>query len=73
MAYFPASGYRLASLGVLQEVGSGGYSWSSTTIGEALPLADFLGFRTDAYLYPLRRDNRPYGFPVRCVQELIND
>ena len=64
--FFPASGYRNLSPGVLLNVGSYGYFWS------AVPYSTNYG----RYLYfyssnidPLHNDGRSRGFPVRPVRE----
>ena len=65
--FYPASGYRLRTSGALTNVGSGGYSWSSSPT-QSSALAGYLGFSA-AGVYPQGNDSRAYGFPVRCVRE----
>ena len=64
--FFPASGCRNYSSGVLSNVGSYGYSWAavpySATYGRGL------GFRSGG-VYPLSNNSRSNGFPVRPAQE----
>ena len=51
--------------GALREVGSAGYSWSSTVSGSNVR---FLGF----YYYgvnPQDYNHRAHGLPLRCLQE----
>ena len=64
--WFPAAGYRNSFDGSMNDVGSHGYSWSSS------PYNDNNGY--DLYLYsgsvyPSSVNYRAYGFSVRCVQE----
>ena len=67
--YFPASGYRDLVAGAFEGVGLSGYVWSTSVWGVGFSTINFLGFTVE-YLQPFRRDFRPYGLPVRCVQEL---
>ena len=64
--FFPVSGYRLSSSGVLYFVVSRGYYWSavpsSTHYGRSL-------YFYSASVSPLYYGNRAYGFAVRPVQE----
>jgi len=68
----PAAGYRNRGTGVLTNIGSGGYVWSSSPISATSPNASFVGFKmtTSTYVEPFRSDSRSYGLSVRCVQHL---
>ncbi|UEA86475.1 FISUMP domain-containing protein [Alistipes senegalensis] len=65
--FYPASGYRNRASGALTNVGSGGYSWSSSPT-QSSASAGFLYFNA-AYVHPQGNYSRAYGFPVRCVRE----
>ena len=65
----PAPGYRDAGyykgFGALRDVGSSGYSWSSSLTGTyARNLVFYPGG-----LYPQDGLSRAYGLPLRCLQE----
>ena len=49
--------------------GREGNSWSSSSIGKSVPMASYLRFLVND-VDPMFGYYRPYGFPVRCVQEL---
>ncbi len=51
--------------GGLRDVGSNGYSWSSTITGSD---AHFLYFHCNG-VNPQSSNARAYGFPLRCLQE----
>ncbi len=65
----PAPGFRDAmstrGFGGLRDVGSNGYSWSSTITGSD---AHFLYFHCNG-VNPQSSNARAYGFPLRCLQE----
>ena len=68
VGYFPASGYRV-DLGELTNVSMTGYSWSSSTFGNATPFsALFYADKSIVSVYYGRF--RHVSRPVRCVQEL---
>ncbi len=65
--YYFASGYRLRSTGRMSNVGSEGFWWASSPVGN-----NAAHFFFNAYsVFPLDSSNRSRGggFPVRCVQE----
>jgi hypothetical protein len=64
-AFFPASGSRNAA-GALDNVGKGGYYWSSSP--RSVGFGYFLLFDS-AGAHPTSSTNRLDGFPVRCVAE----
>ena len=65
--FYPASGYRNRASGALSNVGSGGYSWSSSPTQSS---ASAGSLRFDATgVGPQNNSSRAYGFPVRCVRE----
>lgn len=66
--FYPASGYRHRTSGAPANVGSGGYSWSSSPDSSGSAHAGNLGFNA-AYVNPLNSSGRAYGFLVRCVRE----
>ncbi|WP_455592573.1 hypothetical protein [Bacteroides sp.] len=66
---FPASGLRDYPSGVFWGVGIRGYSWSSSSTGIGSRNSGNLN-TGDTNVNPLNNNNRTYGFPVRCVQEL---
>ena len=66
--FYPASGYRNRSSGALANVGSNGYSWSSSPT-QSSTNAGYLNFGA-SYVNPQNNSSRAYGFPVRCVREL---
>lgn len=66
--FYPASGYRSRASGALTNVGSDGYSWSSSPT-QGSTYAGFLNFSA-SYVSPQNNGYRAYGFPVRCVREL---
>ncbi len=62
----PAPGYRGNGEGALWNVGSNGYSWSSSVSG-----TNGLYLHFDATnLYPSTTAHRGHGFQVRCLQHL---
>ncbi len=65
----PAPGYRDAGyykgFGAVRNVGTHGYSWSSSIAGAN---AHNLGF-SYSWLTPQNSNYRAYGFPLRCLQE----
>ncbi|MCM1251074.1 MAG: hypothetical protein NC209_08050 [Alistipes sp.] len=63
-----ASGLRDRTSGALGNVGTNGYSWSSSPLSGSAS-AGFLLFES-GNVNPLHADGRSYGFPVRCVQHL---
>ena len=65
ITWYPAGGYRLTTSGMLNSVGIGGYSWSTTP---AALSANNLEFSL-AILNTQDVSARSYGLPVRCVQE----
>ena len=65
--YWPASGYRDSSSGVLHFVGSLGYYWSFAPYSQAD--ARYLTFYSGG-VYPLGSNYRAYGFSVRPSREL---
>ena len=65
--FYPASGYRSRASGALTNVGSGGYSWSSSPT-QGSTNAGYLNFSA-SNVNPQRNNFRAYGFPVRCVRE----
>lgn len=67
---FPASGFRNSGNGLLNALGQGTYSWSTSSVGSGSSKGGFFGAKLDTYMHPLREDGRSYALPVRCVQEL---
>ena len=65
--FYPASGYRNRASGALTNVGSSGYSWSSSPT-QSSTNAGYLNFSASS-VYPQDGNARAYGFPVRCVRE----
>jgi uncharacterized protein (TIGR02145 family) len=60
----PLAGLRFNSNGILTNVGSRGYYWSSTESGSA---ARYLYFNSsDAYMID---NKRPFGLSVRCIKD----
>lgn len=66
---FPGAGYRNTT-GVLTNVGSNGYFWSSSPYESGSTNAGNLFFGSDGRLIPVNNNNRVNGFAVRCVSEL---
>ena len=66
---FPASGYCLSESGAFNNVGTGGYSWSSSAAGTGSYWSTNLNTNL-TWVNPLNNNRRTYGFPIRCVQEL---
>jgi uncharacterized protein (TIGR02145 family) len=64
--FLPATGYRNVSSGALGYVGSYGYYWSGTPSSAANGC--YLRFGAGA-VNPSSRNNRGYGFAVRCVSK----
>ncbi len=64
-----AAGDRNRDSGALENVGGGGFAWSSSPYASGHPNASFLGFK-QSYVEPFRTDNRSYALSVRCVQHL---
>lgn len=67
--WYPASGFRNHSDGVLGRVHNYGYYWSCSPYGSVSFNAYFLNFDTNGNVYPSDNNSRAYGFPVRCLQE----
>ena len=65
----PAAGARGRETGTLENVGTGGFDWSSSPYAAGDRNASFVGF-TASYVQPFRTDNRSYALSVRCVQHL---
>ena len=65
--FYPASGCRYRTSGALADVGSLGYSWSSSPT-QSSAYAGYLNFYA-TNVYPQSNYSRAYGFPVRCVRE----
>ncbi|WP_129650649.1 hypothetical protein [Alistipes senegalensis] len=65
--FYPASGFRNRTSGALTNVGSVGYSWSSSP-AQSSTYAGNLSFGATG-VYPQNNSSRAYGFPVRCVRE----
>lgn len=64
--FYPASGYRNRTSGALTNVGSNGYSWSSSPT-QSSTNAGNLNFNA-TNVNPQNSNSRAYGFPVRCVR-----
>ena len=64
--FYPASGYRSRASGALTNVGSGGYSWSSSPT-QGSTNAGYLNFSA-SNVNPQNNNYRANGFPVRCVR-----
>ena len=65
--FYPASGYRNRPSGALANVGSYGFSWSSSPT-QSSSYAGHLYFNA-SLVYPQSNGSRAFGFPVRCVRE----
>ena len=65
--FYPASGCRNRTSGALTNVGSFGYSWSSSPT-QSSTNAGSLYFSATS-VYPQSNSSRAFGFPVRCVRE----
>ena len=65
--FYPASGDRTRTSGALANVGSYGFSWSSSPT-QSSTFAGCLYFNATG-VYPQNGSSRAYGFPVRCVRE----
>ena len=63
--WYPASGYRNGSHGVLWEVGNFGFYWSASPDSSN---ACYLYFKGNGYVDPSHYDRRAYGYSVRCLQ-----
>jgi hypothetical protein len=63
--FFPASGLRNDSNGALNDLGTGGYVWSSSPF-EVFGLN--LSFKA-TFVSPYSEEHRAFGFPVRCVKK----
>ena len=72
VAYFPASGVRSRTDGMLSLSGIEGSSLSSSPFGVSGINAARLCFTTDV-LHLLGGIYRAHTYPVRCVQAFIND
>ncbi len=66
LVFFPASGYRVASSGGTNLVGSNGYNWSASPNSTANAYCLSFG---SAGVGPSNGSHRACGFPVRCLQE----
>ena len=64
--FFPASGYRRNSSGLLDGVGSLGYVWLSSAYSQNYA---YLLYFASGYVNPQHGSSRAYGFSVRPVQE----
>jgi hypothetical protein len=64
---YPATGYRRADSGAFSSTGSNGICWSTAVIGTNGYYLDF--YSTN--VRPTYNSSRAYGFPVRCVQNLL--
>ena len=65
----PAPGYRSAASAVLGAVGAHSHCWASSSYAVGSYSAGNY-FADVTRMYPLKNDDRAYGFPVRCVQHL---
>ena len=66
----PASGYRTRETGGLTNVGTNGYSWSSSAYAAGSATSGGLNFNS-SNVNPLNSfSGRALAFPVRCVQHL---
>ncbi len=65
--FFPASGYRNAGAGSFTDVGTGGFSWSSTVDNTS---SGYVLYFYWSGVYPVHNFSRPNGFSVRCVQDI---
>ncbi len=65
----PATGYRHETTGALANVGTNGYSLSSSPLAADQVKMGYLNFNADN-VNPLESWYRSAGFPVRCVQHL---
>ncbi|MDR1089921.1 MAG: fibrobacter succinogenes major paralogous domain-containing protein [Prevotella sp.] len=61
---FPAAGYRNASNGSLNNVGSNGYYWSPSPNGGS----GYNLYFSSGNVYPSYYNYRAYGFSVRCIK-----
>ncbi|MDE6570575.1 MAG: hypothetical protein K2K43_08160, partial [Alistipes sp.] len=66
--FYPATGYRLLSTGGVSNVGTYGYSWSSTSTSTLNGNSYHLLFY-NGNVQPLNGGMATYGRPVRCVKE----
>jgi hypothetical protein len=67
VTFYPASGLRNSASGVFTATGSDGHWWSSAVSGISVCHAGFWS----VYVNPTHLSTRAYGFPVRCVQNLL--
>lgn len=67
--FFPASGCRSRTSGALADVGSHGYSWSSSPSSAGSAYAGYLNFYASG-VNPFSNNTRALGFPVRCVRDI---
>jgi hypothetical protein len=67
VTFYPASGYRHRESGSFTNTGSNGYAWSCAVTGANGCFLDF----SSTYVGPTGNSLRAYGFPVRCVQNLL--
>jgi hypothetical protein len=66
--FYPAAGYRDRGNGGLNNVGSNGYSWSSSPNGSSNGY--FLNFNSTS-VNPSNNNSRTYGFLARCIAVFI--
>jgi hypothetical protein len=64
---YPASGFRYRESGAFNDTASYGCTWSCAVAGV---YGCFLGFNSTS-VSPMNSNYRAYGFPVRCVQNLL--
>ena len=69
LLFRPAAGRRNYSTGALENVGTNGFYWSSSSYNAGNVNAGSLNFNS-GNVNPLNNNVRANGFPVRCVQHL---
>ena len=69
MLFTIAAGYRAAASGALENVGTNGYAWSSSSYAAGNVNAGMLNFNS-GNVNPLNNGNRGHARAVRCVQHL---
>ncbi|WP_296006921.1 hypothetical protein [uncultured Alistipes sp.] len=69
MLFTVATGYRSNATGALENVGTNGYAWSSSSYAAGNVNAGMLNFNS-GNVNPLNNGNRAIARAVRCVQHL---
>ncbi|MFR9626001.1 MAG: hypothetical protein SNI36_08405 [Rikenellaceae bacterium] len=66
-AYYPTTGYRIATSGALTNTGSYGYSWSATPY--SYTIGYYMNFNSTTSVNAAGTASRAHAFPIRPIQE----